>query len=200
MRKGEQTRETIIARAAPIFNRQGYHGASMADIMAAVGLQKGGIYNHFANKEELAQAAFNHNWQQMRGLLMHALAQAGDSPIEQLLAAIGMHLQAGIGALPVGGCPIMNTAIEQDDGDPTLRAQAQAALDEWRDTLAQLVQTGIDRGDFYATCDPDEVATIIISGLEGALMLTQLYGDERLLRRAVNHLQQFVSTQLLKRK
>ena len=41
MTKGEQTRQKIVAAAAPIFNERGYEGASMADLMAATGLEEG---------------------------------------------------------------------------------------------------------------------------------------------------------------
>src|SRR5207247_2001481 len=45
--KGLQTRQRIVEMAAPVFNRQGYVGASMRDLISATGLEKGGIYNHF---------------------------------------------------------------------------------------------------------------------------------------------------------
>jgi TetR/AcrR family transcriptional regulator, transcriptional repressor for nem operon len=60
MRKGELTRERIVRRTAPLFNQQGYFGASLADIMRATGLEKGGIYNHFGSKEALALEAFDY--------------------------------------------------------------------------------------------------------------------------------------------
>ena len=53
MTKGEQTRRKIVAAAAPIFNQHGYEGSSLADLMEATGLKKGGIYRHFSSKEEL---------------------------------------------------------------------------------------------------------------------------------------------------
>jgi TetR/AcrR family transcriptional repressor of nem operon len=49
MRKGELTRERILARSAQLFNRQGYFGSALADIMCETGLEKGGIYNHFTS-------------------------------------------------------------------------------------------------------------------------------------------------------
>src|SRR5215218_9888751 len=58
--KGERTRERIIATAAPLFNQRGYVGASMSDLMAATGLEKGGIYRHFESKDALALAAFDY--------------------------------------------------------------------------------------------------------------------------------------------
>ena len=64
MRKGEQTRQEIIRKAAPIFNQRGYHGAALSDLMKATGLEKGGIYRHFDSKEQLAAEAFDYAWRE----------------------------------------------------------------------------------------------------------------------------------------
>ncbi len=56
VRKGEQTRQEIIRKAAPIFNQKGYDGAALSDLMRATGLEKGGIYRHFESKEERKSA------------------------------------------------------------------------------------------------------------------------------------------------
>src|ERR1700732_766746 len=62
VRKGDETRQEIIHKAAPIFNRKGYSGAALSDLMRATGLKKGGIYRHFESKQELAVDAFAHAW------------------------------------------------------------------------------------------------------------------------------------------
>ena len=69
--KGVLTRERIVHLAAPVFNKKGYAGASMADNLAATGLQKGGIYNHFESKEQLAVEAFDYAIEMMieRGIV-----------------------------------------------------------------------------------------------------------------------------------
>ncbi|MHC5720487.1 MAG: TetR family transcriptional regulator, partial [Nostoc sp.] len=54
MSKGEETKSRILYQAAELFNQQGYAGSSMSDIMRVTGLQKGGIYNHFQSKDDLA--------------------------------------------------------------------------------------------------------------------------------------------------
>ena len=63
MSKGGQTRQRIVAKAATLFNQRGFDGSSMADLMEATGLEKGGIYRHFSTKEELAEEAFDYAWQ-----------------------------------------------------------------------------------------------------------------------------------------
>src|ERR1700675_2894591 len=73
MRKGEQTRQEIIRKAAPIFNQRGYEGAAMSDLMRATGLEKGGIYRHFDSKEQLAAAAFDYAWEETVNARIHDL-------------------------------------------------------------------------------------------------------------------------------
>ena len=58
--KGLKTRQRIVELAAPVFNQQGYVGASMRDLIEATGLEKGGIYNHFGSKEMLALEAYDY--------------------------------------------------------------------------------------------------------------------------------------------
>src|ERR1700684_941474 len=64
MNKGEQTRQRIVAAAAPLFNERGFAGCSMQDVMEATGLEKGGLYRHFSSKEELAVEAFRYSLKQ----------------------------------------------------------------------------------------------------------------------------------------
>lgn len=54
--RAERTRTTILDAAATVFDRQGFAGASLSDILAEAGVTKGALYFHFASKEELAHA------------------------------------------------------------------------------------------------------------------------------------------------
>jgi len=51
--KGERTRQQIIQAAHRLFVERGYHGTSMRQIAEQAGLALGGIYNHFASKEDI---------------------------------------------------------------------------------------------------------------------------------------------------
>lgn len=51
--KGEVTRLSIEEAAIALFMEQGYHATSMRQIAEQSELALGGIYNHFASKEEL---------------------------------------------------------------------------------------------------------------------------------------------------
>ena len=196
MSKGQQTRERILARSAQLFNRQGYFGASLADIMRETGLEKGGIYNHFTSKEQLALESFDY----ASGLIQQRVRQAlaGKlNAIERLLAIVSV-FQGIIEDPPVaGGCPILNTAIEADDANETLRDRARSAMDNWRTTIHRIVNKGIERQEIRPGVDADEVASILIATLEGAIMLSNLYKDPTYMQRAADHMERYIETMRL---
>jgi len=51
------TREKILESARRLFNRNGYSGVSIEEIMSHAGLTHGGFYRHFSGKDELYAAA-----------------------------------------------------------------------------------------------------------------------------------------------
>lgn len=53
LRKGEQTQARILDAAYNLFMAQGYHGTSMRQIAERASLTLGGVYNHFASKEDI---------------------------------------------------------------------------------------------------------------------------------------------------
>src|ERR1700728_892133 len=125
MTKGEETRRRIVESAAPIFNKRGYQGASLSELMAATGLKKGGIYRHFSSKEELAAEAFDYTWEAAwKARLLHVDEKANG--IDKLKELIANFIER---RSPVpGGCPVLNTAVDADDGNPILRSRVGKAL------------------------------------------------------------------------
>lgn len=55
-----RTRERIVESARRLFNRHGFTGVSIDEIMAEAGLTRGGFYNHFTTKEELYAEVVQH--------------------------------------------------------------------------------------------------------------------------------------------
>jgi TetR/AcrR family transcriptional regulator, transcriptional repressor for nem operon len=193
MSKAQVTRDFIIQQAAEVFNQQGYQGASMSDIMEATHLKKGGIYNHFQSKDELALAAFDYAVGQVRQC--YAVALRGKRHALDRLQAIVETFCATAESPPIkGGCPLLNTAIESDDTHPALRDHAQQAMTHWQNMICKVIRGGIQRQELRADTDSETVSTILISSLEGALMMSQLYGDRIHLERTKSHLLRYIRT------
>ena len=141
LRKGERTRRRIVERAAPVFNQRGFAGASLNELVAATGLEKGGIYNHFGSKEALAIEALDYSV----SLLVERFKRALDGPehaADRLVAIIDAFADLeGHPDVP-GGCPVANTALESDDTNPELCAHARTAMDSWHRLIGSIVKAG----------------------------------------------------------
>lgn len=195
MSKGEETKTRILQQAAELFNQQGYAGSSIADIMRVTGLQKGGIYNHFKNKDELALQAFDFAVACV-GQHTKAVLRTKRHAVERLLGIIEV-FRSFVDNPPIkGGCPLLNTAVESDDTHPILRERTQQGMNSWRRLICLIIEKGIDKGEIRSGVDADEVATIMIATLEGALMMSKLYGDAIHMQRAVNHLNNYIKSHL----
>lgn len=188
MRTAPHTREQIIAQAAPIFNQQGYSRTSISDIMRATGLKKGGIYNHFASKDELALAAFDYTYERLSQRVGDAMQQAGDDPLAQIQAMIRVYNQLTPHMPVAGGCPILNTAVDSDDTHPDLYARVQQVVNRWRRSIVKRVARGIERGVIRPDVDAEELASLIIATIEGAVLLVRLHHDPVHMQRATAHL------------
>jgi TetR/AcrR family transcriptional repressor of nem operon len=190
MTKGEQTRREIVEKAAPLFNQKGFEGTSLADLMQATGLQKGGIYRHFSGKKELAAEAFDYAWDKaVRGRL-DGVAEVPDC-VDRLKKTIDNFVERRAGLVP-GGCPLMNTAVEADDGNPVLRARARKALQSWTERLSRIALEGIKKRQIDHRVAPRQLAQLIIGSLEGALLISRLQKDEQPLRAMRQHLDDYL--------
>lgn len=193
MRKGEQTRQTAIARAAEAFSLRGYFGTSLGDLSQAMGLEKGGIYNHFSSKEDLALAAFDYTIDNYRQRFGEALAGKREA-LPRLRAVIDVFRGLIERPLLPGGCLVLNTAVEADDAHPVLRERAQRAISEWQGMIERIVTSGIRHGELRPDTDAQSLATTLIATLEGGVMLSKLYGDTTHMHRAADHLAHYLES------
>jgi TetR/AcrR family transcriptional regulator, transcriptional repressor for nem operon len=189
MGKGEETRRRIVAGAAALFNRRGYEGTSLADLMEATGLEKGGIYRHFAGKEAIAAAAFVYAWRLASSARLGDLDQISNS-VDRLKQFVANFVER-IPAVP-GGCPMFNTAVDSDDGNPVLRALARKALRGWLRYLASTIEAGIKAGEIRRGTSAKATAILILSSLEGALIMSNLERDREPLLAIQSHLERWL--------
>ncbi|MGF1672488.1 MAG: TetR family transcriptional regulator C-terminal domain-containing protein [Rivularia sp. (in: cyanobacteria)] len=195
MSKGEETKERILYQAAALFNTQGYAGASISDIMRVTGLKKGGIYNHFQSKDELALQAFDYAIDLIKQRYRDALKNKRHA-VERLQAIISVFGANVENPAVEGGCPLLNTAVESDDTHPMLRYRVQTAMNSLQDMIRRVIQKGMARGEIRPEINADEVATVMISLLEGAVMMSKLYDDSIHLERAIKHLNNYIQLEL----
>jgi AcrR family transcriptional regulator len=175
MSKSDRTRQYIIEKTAPIFNAKGYAGTSLSDMIVVTGLTKGGIYGNFDGKDDVALAAFDFNF----GKIVHLLRQGiscRQGAIEKLLVYPDTYRNFLKIPFLKAGCPLMNTSVEADDTHPLLKQRAQSAMKLWRNSVERIITNGVNTGEIRAEVIPSQVATILMSLIEGAVMQAKLSG------------------------
>jgi TetR/AcrR family transcriptional repressor of nem operon len=183
--KGARTRQRIIERAATLFNTRGVAAASMSDVTAACELERGGVYNHFASKEELSLAAFDYAAALVLKRLVDA-AEAQRDPLRKLGAMIAVYRN-------VAQSPLLNAAIEADDTNPVLRNRVRKAMNGWRALLVRALEEALAAKQLVPL-DPQAFASIVIASLEGGIMLSSLYRDPTHMHAVVDHLQSWITS------
>lgn len=193
MRKGEKTRQHIVETAARVLNRHGYFGSGMAELMDATGLAKGGLYRHFPSKETLAVEAFNYAF-----ATVHALRFAHLEAIPNAYDKLRAYIEGfATTTSPIpGGCPILNTGIENDDGNPALLHCAQNAFDTTVRRITRIIKDGQERGEIRSDLNAAETALFIYCSLEGAIFGGRLQGNRNRLKIVCRQLLKYLESEL----
>ena len=188
--KGRRSRQKIVETAAVLFNQKGFTGCSMGDVVAASGLEKGTLYSHFSTKEELALLAFDYAWKDTSDKRVRNLDTVSNA-IDKLKLHIDNYVNTP--SFP-GGCPLLNFAVDADDGNLALRTQVRKALKGWEGFLAKVIEDGQLAGEVNPEVDPHVVAHLLISVLEGATLVSRINKRSAVLNDAQRHLYMYLET------
>jgi TetR/AcrR family transcriptional regulator, transcriptional repressor for nem operon len=193
MTKGEETRQFIIERSAPIFNVKGLAATAMSDIMEATRLSKGSLYVHFENKDVLASAVVDYNMQ-LLGKKVQAGMAKHTSPKAKLIAYVDV-LGDAIDTPVKGGCPILNFGTEADDTNTAVRKKVNETIDSAIKTITGLLKDGIKNGEFKPTLNPKEFATMMFAMIEGGVMISRVAGNNARLALINKHIKNLIEEQ-----
>jgi len=183
--RSEATRQRIVESTAELFNKKGVSGTSVSDLEKATGMTRGSIYGNFENKDAVALAVFDYNWDLKRKLLL-AGANRCATYKDKLLAHVLLHHPSAKTPFTPGGCPLQNMTIEADDTNDLLRSKAAAALISWTKDLTELIEFGIKTKEFKADTDILGTALHIVSLIEGAALFTRSTQDMKYANRLLD--------------
>ena len=171
-RNAVRTKQEIIEKSAPLFNTHGYVGTSMKMLVKATGFQTGGIYRHFDSKMKLAEAVFIYNYENL--LKKNLEFDPSLDPKEKLLSLLDNYKKMVVKPRIKGGCPVLNTAIEVDDTDESLRLLAKSFVEEILAAIVAVLEEGKTAGLFKVGIDAKKEALYLFATFEGAIMLGKL--------------------------
>jgi AcrR family transcriptional regulator len=168
-RDPEKTREELLEAAFNEIYRNGYQGASLDSILAESGITKGSLYYHFGSKQGLGYAVVE---ERVKSLVRERYIRPFRTTKDPAEALRKMGLRMERELLKTGilskGCPVNNLVQEMSGVDEGFRRRLAAILDEWKDTIAEGLRQGQDRGLIRAEVDAEAVATFVVATYQGA--------------------------------
>jgi TetR/AcrR family transcriptional regulator, transcriptional repressor for nem operon len=181
------TSEFILEKVAPIFNKQGYVGTSLADITSATGLTKGAIYCNFSNKEDLALKAFQLNITVAIKPLFRIIANTHGS-INKLFSITDYQRSYYDLVKDRGGCPMLRVGVDTKFINPLLFDEAQKLSQKFINGLTTIIKDGIVNNEINSNTDPDKSARVILSLIEGSSLLAFTHDDQTYISNTMDYI------------
>lgn len=175
----QDARDQILDAALSLFARQGFAHTSMNDIVRESGVSKGGVYWHFQSKDALILAIFDAFCSGQEAILAHVLHSAGSpaARLRRLVELAGAELEAATTSFPA---PLEFYTLAAHN--ETLRARLAQFYAGYHEKLCLLLQEGIDAGVWPQTTAVAATAHVLISTIEGVILLWSLFPDQINLR------------------
>ena len=176
-----ETREHILTIASALIAEKGFDKTSMNDIVRESGISKGGIYWHFKSKDEIIFAIVAGIFAEQIQFLDEVLS-AGGRAIERFHRLIELLLMS-FESIPEA-MPSPLDVYTQAMRKPELRAQLKHYFERYQAHLANLIEQGVQEGDFSVE-DAELTAFIFMSSIEGILLMQSVWQSEHALQTAL---------------
>ncbi|MGH3201500.1 MAG: TetR/AcrR family transcriptional regulator [Streptosporangiaceae bacterium] len=176
-RRGQETRQRIVAAAAELMFDRGVADTTLEDIRAAAGVSGSQVYHYFEDKQALVRAVIDHQAGAVLDTqgthLDHLDTMAGLRAWRDLLVEHQRTLECR------GGCPLGTLGAELAEIDDVARMAVARGFGRWEGRIRDGLRVMRARGELPASTDPDDLALAILAALQGGLLLAQVRRDPR---------------------
>lgn len=167
------TAEKILDIAERLVQVRGFNGFSYADIAAELGLTKAALHYHFSGKAELGEALI------VRYATRFAAALAAiDTQTTDAAAKLGAYANLYLDVVrDERMCLCGMLAAEYQTLPAPMGESVTRFFDDNEAWLARTLQHGRDDGTLHLVGSAHDTARMVISSLEGAMLVARPYGD-----------------------
>jgi AcrR family transcriptional regulator len=175
--------QEVIATALDVFWRKGLHDATMQDIAAATGVQRGSLYNAYGDKEEIFLRAFDRYAEQFLEGAGKALAD-GDAAerLRNFLDVIIVNMTSGS---PARGCLTTRTALDSTVSSAAVRDRVQDVLGRLEQLVAKAIASAIASAPGKpSSADAQRLARVVVTFTRGLAVMERAGYSRKQLRDA----------------
>jgi AcrR family transcriptional regulator len=191
--KGTRTRRKIIEKSMQLFSVKGYYNTSVSDILAAADLTKGGLYGHFASKEDIWYAVYEEAVGIWKGIVFKGIRNNSD-PLRRIEKFIENDMLDYLGTdVFEGGCFFLNMLVELSGQSASMSKQILRGFVRLSGLLRSWLEEADQKGMLQENLDLKEVSNFIIISLNGAAALYISSRDRSILDQTVQQLRFYIN-------
>ena len=186
--KALRTRQRILDAASRLFYLNGYNATGLDRIIAKAEVTKGNFYYHFRTKEELAAATVEWHKEEAYRELQLGPTFPGETPLAILLRVLERMVERTLCSeegCTIRGCYFGNLALELSINSDPVREAVDGVFEEVRAGFTGLLQQAKEAGEIGDAIDPEQAASLILSLMEGAVMMAKTAQNDQEAQRAL---------------
>lgn len=162
-------RERLVYTAVQQLREHGVEGTGLRPLVAAAGAPWGSLRHYFpGGKQQIVAEALTWACDFAGGVVNAYLATGRPTPRGLLRTVFRWWIDDLERRDFARGCPVASAIGDAAPTDTVVRTAANDALETWR----AAIRDGLMRCGFH-TKDADELATVILAALEGAILLAR---------------------------
>jgi TetR/AcrR family transcriptional regulator, transcriptional repressor for nem operon len=170
-------KDKILANGLKVVLERGYVGASVRDIVEAAGVPQGSFTNHFASKEAFSLEILDLYFANSRVVIGETLRNDALAPLKRLRGYIDASIAAISDHDCKNGCLVGNFAAEASDHSEIIRKRVLEIYTELREATAYCLKAAVKTGELPKSLKISEVADFIVTGLQGAWLVSKVERD-----------------------
>jgi TetR/AcrR family transcriptional repressor of nem operon len=168
------TRDRILDVAQRLIQVRGFSAFSFADIASEIGIRKASVHHHYPTKGDLAIALMVRYRAAFNGALA-TIVSDHDSVSRRLDAYQGLYSNVLRDGHKLCMCGML--AADFEALPPEVRREVRAFFDDNEKWLATVLAEGKRRGQTSFRGTAKTQARVVLSALEGAMLVARTYGD-----------------------
>lgn len=195
MPQARSPRERILYTAVQQLRQRGVTGMGLRGLVADASAPWGSLRHYFpGGKDQLVTEALAWAGDFAAARVEHYLAHAAHPSPSGLFADLVDSWARELSARDFArGCPVAAAVVDCADTNDEVRASASAALEQWRQALARgLIGMGVRRARAR------DLSVLMLSTLEGAILLSRASGTVQPLRTVVRTLKPMLDAEPLR--
>lgn len=193
--KAIATKERILESANELFYLHGYNATGLDKVIKDAGVTKGNFYYYFKSKEELAISTLDWQFQKVVTDLAKVMSNGNNSPLDTLFAILNLLADKQKSQLANGhicGCYFGNFTLELSTASEGIRQKVKDVFNEYVATFSSLLSKAKNAGEIGDHIDPDTASSIILSQIEGAILLDKARQESRTFDQSIDFIRGYL--------